>query len=166
MIDYRIDICCVTKGGRIEHLWGRTETWNFSPSVVMLPFVVTIPATVPQRSEIPEGIMNYPVLFAQVRSWVFSQSPDNIRVEPGYDQMNSALFTEVTMCRFVHRSLGFGGTWCIQLDGLGSHHSIFVRNSGNHAHEFMNQKSTSRPSPPWYFSLIRFIQFTLKILFL
>jgi len=27
----------------------------------MLPFVLTIPATVPQRSEIPEGLMNYPV---------------------------------------------------------------------------------------------------------
>ena len=25
----------------------------------MLPFGVTIPATVPQRSEIPEGLMNY-----------------------------------------------------------------------------------------------------------
>jgi hypothetical protein len=29
----------------------------------MLPFGVTIPATVPQRSEIPEGLMNYSVLF-------------------------------------------------------------------------------------------------------
>jgi hypothetical protein len=27
----------------------------------MLTFGVTIPATVPQRSEIPEGLMNYPV---------------------------------------------------------------------------------------------------------
>ena len=27
----------------------------------MLPFGVTIPATVPQRSEIPEELMNYPV---------------------------------------------------------------------------------------------------------
>jgi hypothetical protein len=27
----------------------------------MLLFGVTIPATVPQRSEIPEGLMNYPV---------------------------------------------------------------------------------------------------------
>ena len=27
----------------------------------MLPFGVTIPATVPQRSEIPKGLMNYPV---------------------------------------------------------------------------------------------------------
>jgi hypothetical protein len=29
----------------------------------MLPYGVTIPATVPQRLEIPEGLMNYPVLF-------------------------------------------------------------------------------------------------------
>ena len=29
----------------------------------MLPFGVTIPATVPQRSEIPERLMNYPVFW-------------------------------------------------------------------------------------------------------
>jgi hypothetical protein len=44
-----------------------TETWSVSPSVDLPPPpppppVVTIPATVPQRSEIPEGLMNYPVL--------------------------------------------------------------------------------------------------------
>ena len=32
----------------------------------MLPFGVTIPATVPQRSEIPEGLMNYPVFKAGI----------------------------------------------------------------------------------------------------
>jgi len=34
---------------------------SLSPSVDMLPFGMTIPATVPQRSEIPKGLMNYPV---------------------------------------------------------------------------------------------------------
>jgi hypothetical protein len=38
-----------------------TETWSVSPSVDILPFGVTIPASVPQRSEIPEGLTNYPV---------------------------------------------------------------------------------------------------------
>jgi hypothetical protein len=33
----------------------------------MLPFGVTIPATVPQKSEIPEGLMNNPVLTEKVR---------------------------------------------------------------------------------------------------
>jgi hypothetical protein len=60
--DYTVDICRVTKGAHIEHLLGRTETWSVSPSVDMLPFGVTIPATVPQWSEIPEGLMNNPVL--------------------------------------------------------------------------------------------------------
>jgi hypothetical protein len=60
-LDYRIDICRVIKGGHIEHLYGRTETWSVPPSVDMLPFGVTIPATVLQRSEIPEGLMNHPV---------------------------------------------------------------------------------------------------------
>jgi hypothetical protein len=27
----------------------------------MLPFGVTIPVTIPKRSEIPEGLLNYPV---------------------------------------------------------------------------------------------------------
>ena len=35
--DYRIDICRDTKGGHIEHLNGRTETWSVSPSVDMHP---------------------------------------------------------------------------------------------------------------------------------
>ena len=64
-LDYRIDICRVTKGGHIEHLEGRIETWSVSPSVDMLPFGVTMPATVPQRSEIPEGLMNYRVYLNQ-----------------------------------------------------------------------------------------------------
>jgi hypothetical protein len=33
----------------------------------MLPFGVTIPATVPQRSEIPEGLMNYPLCWPPER---------------------------------------------------------------------------------------------------
>jgi hypothetical protein len=36
--------------------------WSVSPSVDMLPFGVTIPASVPQRSEIPEGLTIHPVL--------------------------------------------------------------------------------------------------------
>jgi hypothetical protein len=39
----------------------KTETWSVSPSVDMLAFGVTIPATAPQGSEIPEGLMNNPV---------------------------------------------------------------------------------------------------------
>jgi hypothetical protein len=39
----------------------RTETWNVSPSGGILPFGVTILATVPQRLEVPEELMNYPV---------------------------------------------------------------------------------------------------------
>ena len=37
------------------------QTWSVSPSVDMLPFGLTFPATAPQRSKIPEGLMNYPV---------------------------------------------------------------------------------------------------------
>jgi hypothetical protein len=36
-LDYRIDICRITKGGHVEHLYGRTETWSVSPSGDMLP---------------------------------------------------------------------------------------------------------------------------------
>jgi hypothetical protein len=36
----------------------------------MLPFGVTIPATVPQKSEIPVGLTNYPVKSALVNTAV------------------------------------------------------------------------------------------------
>ena len=38
--------------------------WSVSTSVDLLPFGVTIPATVLQRSEIPERLTNYPVLIS------------------------------------------------------------------------------------------------------
>ena len=50
----RVDISSICKVGQ--------KLGSDSPSVDMPPFGVTIPATVPQRSEIPEGLMNYPVL--------------------------------------------------------------------------------------------------------
>jgi hypothetical protein len=36
----------------------------------MLPFGVTIPATVPQRSEISKGLMNYPVYIDTSNKWI------------------------------------------------------------------------------------------------
>jgi hypothetical protein len=41
----------------------------------MLPFGVTIPATVPQGSEIPEGLMNNPVLCVPPRERVYMCLP-------------------------------------------------------------------------------------------
>ena len=56
----------------------RTESWSISPSVDMLLFDVTIPATVPQRSEISEGLTNYPVYFiaraVSLEGYLFSLS--------------------------------------------------------------------------------------------
>jgi len=58
----------VLTGARFVHPWwcGRCQSCCQVPAthvvcVDMLPFVVTIQATVPQKSEIPEGLMNYPV---------------------------------------------------------------------------------------------------------
>jgi hypothetical protein len=42
----------------------------------MLPFGVTIPATVPQGSEIPEGLMNNPVYLYMYR--IFSNLIHNL----------------------------------------------------------------------------------------
>jgi hypothetical protein len=41
---------------------GHKKNLRDSLPIDMLPFSMTIPATVPQRSEIPEGLMNYPVI--------------------------------------------------------------------------------------------------------
>jgi hypothetical protein len=57
----QFDICRVTKCEHTVHLQGSTENWSISPSVNMLSFGFTILVTVPQRSEIPEGLMNNPV---------------------------------------------------------------------------------------------------------
>ena len=54
----------------------------------MLPFGVTIPATVPQRSEIPEGLMNYPV-FIQPYSDMLLQISSGISAV-GVSNNNSA----------------------------------------------------------------------------
>jgi hypothetical protein len=51
---------------------GTTKTWSVSPSVDILPFDVTIPATVPLRSKIPEGLMNYHV-------YIFLQRAEKLR---------------------------------------------------------------------------------------
>ena len=51
---------------------------SVSPSVDMLPFGVNIPATVPQGSEIPEGLMNNPVLNWQQKCDLESKKCGNI----------------------------------------------------------------------------------------
>ena len=55
-----IDICRVTKDGHIEHCKVGQKLGSVSPSVELLPFGVTIPATVPQRTEIPGGTYELP----------------------------------------------------------------------------------------------------------
>ena len=61
-LDYRTDICRVTKGAHIEHLYGRTETWSVSLSLLICSFLPCLSWFVAQSSsEIPEGLMNNPV---------------------------------------------------------------------------------------------------------
>ena len=68
-------LSCLTGARYVNSWWrGRCQSCNQVPfthvqrvwqeldyKIDMLPFDVTILATVPQRSEIPEGLMNYPV---------------------------------------------------------------------------------------------------------
>jgi hypothetical protein len=53
-----------------QHL-GHKNTWRDSRRIDMLPFGVNIPTTVPQKSEILEGLMNYPV-YRSLLSYVLS----------------------------------------------------------------------------------------------
>ena len=55
----RVDISSTCKLGQ--------KLGVYSPSVDMLPFGVTISATVPQRLEIPEGLMNYHIEVLNVK---------------------------------------------------------------------------------------------------
>ena len=47
----------------------------------MLPFVVTIPGTVPQRSGIPEGLTNYPVLKSMILIYTMLTSITNCKAQ-------------------------------------------------------------------------------------
>jgi len=60
----------------------------------MLPFGVTNPATVPQRSEIPEGLMSYPVVWTQAATTSFVVGT------------RSLLNTQLSKDTPVHKELG------------------------------------------------------------
>jgi hypothetical protein len=49
------------KPASTPRILGHKNDLKDSVTIDMLSFGVTIPATVPQRSEIPEGLKNYPV---------------------------------------------------------------------------------------------------------
>ena len=56
----------------------------------MLPFGVTIPVTVPQRSEIPEGLMNNPVFEKkELRKFLSNSNADT----------DNEIQTRITKCR-------------------------------------------------------------------
>jgi hypothetical protein len=44
------------------------KSWRNSLPIDMLPFGIINPANVPQRSEIPEGFMNYPVYSSEFKN--------------------------------------------------------------------------------------------------
>jgi hypothetical protein len=51
----------------LQCVWQGTEIWSVSASVDMLLFGLTVPASVPQASEIPEGLTNYLVYSLRAR---------------------------------------------------------------------------------------------------
>jgi hypothetical protein len=59
---FRHDCTLAVKPASTPRRLVHKKTWRGSLPVDMLPFGVTIPATVLQRSEIPEELMNYPVI--------------------------------------------------------------------------------------------------------
>jgi hypothetical protein len=66
--------------------------------VDMVPFGVTIPATVPQGSEIPEGLMNNPVYYRQ------TQQTFNININND-GRSKSLAFADVNVKSFLYVTL-------------------------------------------------------------
>jgi hypothetical protein len=89
-----------------------------SPSVDMLPFGVTIPATVPQGSEIPEGLMNNPI-------YTYTYYVQNIR-DMGLNNLQV-----VRRARFYRRYAFscFIFTHQFMIDGRRVHQSLVLRPS-------------------------------------
>jgi hypothetical protein len=90
------------------HFYGRNL--SVSPSVDMLPFGVTIPATVPQRSEIPEGLLNYPVLFNFATSCglILKHISVNVYVCM-YARVYVYIYVHMYMCVWADKSLARPG---------------------------------------------------------
>jgi len=65
----------------------------------MLPFGVPILATVPQRSEFPEGLTNYPVLHCSSGIVVYLSSEIRNKQSKVYSLRNSAF---LTFLNFTH----------------------------------------------------------------
>ena len=67
----------------------------------MLPFGVTIPATVPQRSEIPEELMNYPVyIYIYIYIYIYTECPR--RNVPDFGRVFLMLkYTDITQNTYV-----------------------------------------------------------------
>jgi hypothetical protein len=62
----------------------------------MLSFGVAIPASVPQRSEIPEGLMNYPVL---QKKWEYNETLPGLflDVKQAYDSVRRKVFYDIVI---------------------------------------------------------------------
>jgi hypothetical protein len=58
----------------------------------MLPFGVTIPATVPQGSEIPEGLMNNPI-YVYIYIYIYIL-PLHVSAYPGHSQRRKLFVIE------------------------------------------------------------------------
>ena len=64
----------------------------------MLPFGVTIPATVPQGSEIPEGLMNNPVFPRTIPPLTHSNVQQNLIIFPQYGRHGFGTVLAQTIC--------------------------------------------------------------------
>jgi hypothetical protein len=69
-----------------------------SPSVDMLPFGVTIPATVSQGSEIPEGLMNNPVHEFNYLGRSVSHVNNDIMCKISYIDVNIYIYN---ICKYI-----------------------------------------------------------------
>jgi hypothetical protein len=68
----------------------------------MLPFGVTIPATVPQMSKFPEGLMNYPVLGSTVNKILkFQMSVYVTKVSTVMKPKDSSQVSQSTTINFI-----------------------------------------------------------------
>ena len=93
----------------------------------MLPFGVTIPATVPKRSQIPEGLMNYPV---------YRLSTANIIRKMPFRKIKAPFLRTIYALAEVYSSMNFVKPSSIHdyhrpLEGLPRHPKKMYRNETN-----------------------------------
>jgi hypothetical protein len=86
------------------------KIWGILYLLICSSLDVTIPATVPQRSEIPEGLMKYPVLYYSIRNRYGAEG-----LYPQYfnNKQQMTMYETCTLCCTINERWMLHNKWAV-----------------------------------------------------